>query len=62
VIVVVKAIDPVCGMEVDVAVVKYKAEHGGKTYYFCSQACKREFEKDPNKYIKNSHGGHAICC
>ena len=34
--------DPVCGMDVDttsaLSVTKY-----GKTYYFCSKSCKREF-------------------
>ncbi len=59
-----KAIDPVCGMEVDIATAKYTAEHGGKTYYFCAEACKREFEKDPHKYLgehSHSHGGHGCC-
>ena len=58
-----KAIYPVCGMEVDMATAKYKAEHGGKTYYFCAAACKTEFEKDPHKYLKeeHSHGGHGCC-
>ena len=51
-----KAIDPVCGMEVDVATAKYKAEHMGTTYYFCAEGCKREFEKDPHKYLKGGHG------
>jgi Cu+-exporting ATPase len=41
--------DPVCGMNVDenkaIAVV-----NGGKTYYFCSAACKSTFEKAPAKY------------
>ncbi len=60
-----KAIDPVCGMEVDTATAKYKTEHGGKTYYFCAEGCKIEFEKDPHKYIKeehsHGHGGHSCC-
>lgn len=44
--------DPVCGMDVDekksVATWVYK----GRTYYFCAHACKRAFEKDPEKYIQ----------
>ncbi|MDJ0270780.1 MAG: YHS domain-containing protein [Aigarchaeota archaeon] len=47
-----KAIDPVCGMKVDPATAKYKLEHGGKVYYFCAEGCKRKFEKDPTKYMK----------
>ncbi len=25
--------------------------YGGKTYYFCSEYCKKEFDKDPGKYL-----------
>jgi Cu+-exporting ATPase len=28
-----------------------KAEHGGKTYYFCSTRCAERFENDPEKFI-----------
>ncbi len=45
------ALDVVCGMEVDEST-KYKAEHGGKTYYFCSQLCKVNFEISPEKYLQ----------
>jgi Cu+-exporting ATPase len=30
------------------------AQHGGKTYYFCSQRCKATFESDPAKYARPS--------
>jgi len=30
---------------------KNKAEKDGKTYYFCSPACKEKFEKDTEKYL-----------
>lgn len=49
--------DVVCGMEVDENTAQYKAEHEGKTYYFCSPGCKAEFEKNPDKYV-----GHHGCC
>ena len=42
--------DPVCGMQVNEASAAAKVEHGGKTYYFCSPACKATFEKHPEKY------------
>lgn len=47
-----KVKDPVCGMEIerDEAVGTY--EYKGKTYYFCAPGCKREFEKEPEKYLK----------
>ncbi len=35
--------DPVCGMEVDEKKAKFKAEKGGKTYYFCSKNCHDKF-------------------
>ncbi|MEF8815100.1 MAG: permease [Halovenus sp.] len=40
--------DPVCGMRTDDD--GPSASHGGTTYYFCSNACKRRFEDDPGKY------------
>jgi len=43
----VKAIDPVCGMTVDPATAKHKAEHAGVTHYFCSAGCRAKFETDP---------------
>jgi len=27
------------------------SEYGGKTYYFCSEYCKQEFDKEPEKYL-----------
>ena len=44
------AIDPVCGMEVDERTAKDKVTEQGQTYFFCSKACKDEFEADPEEY------------
>jgi len=44
--------DPVCGMIVDEKRTKYKSDYKGKTYYFCSTACKSAFEKNPGNYVK----------
>jgi len=44
--------DPVCGMMVDEKTIKWKTAYSGKTYYFCAEACKRTFEKDPKKFVK----------
>jgi YHS domain-containing protein len=53
------AIDPVCKMEVDPKTAAAKAEHQGKTYYFCAPGCKVAFEKDPEKYLRAGTGsGH----
>jgi xanthine dehydrogenase accessory factor len=37
------AIDPICGMEVDIATAKWTAEKDGQTYYFCAPGCRRAF-------------------
>jgi Cu+-exporting ATPase len=43
--------DPICGMLVGKATA-LTAERGGRTYYFCSPACKRTFE-DPERELKS---------
>jgi xanthine dehydrogenase accessory factor len=45
-----EARDPVCGMVVDVARVRLRSEHAGRTYFFCSAGCRRKFDADPVKY------------
>jgi xanthine dehydrogenase accessory factor len=45
-----EARDPVCGMIVDVARVRLRSEHAGRTYFFCSAGCRRKFDADPVKY------------
>jgi Cu+-exporting ATPase len=45
------AIDPVCGMKVDPATARHRAEHGGRTHHFCSAGCKAKFEADPERYL-----------
>ncbi len=42
--------DPVCGMDVEPDRSAPKSEYRGKTYYFCSGHCKREFDKAPAKF------------
>jgi YHS domain-containing protein len=46
----VMVIDPICKMRVDERKAKFKSEHQGKTYYFCSAQCKKEFDENPKKY------------
>lgn len=43
--------DPVCGMRVDPATAKHRADHDGETYFFCSAGCRAKFVSDPVKYI-----------
>jgi xanthine dehydrogenase accessory factor len=44
------AIDPVCGMEVDVATARHEADFDGVTYYFCCAGCRARFVKQPRDY------------
>ena len=44
--------DPVCGMMVDEKKAKLKSEDEGKTFYFCSAACKDAFDRDPGRYAR----------
>jgi xanthine dehydrogenase accessory factor len=46
-----EALDPVCGMTVEIATARYTSEHAGQTYYFCAAGCKRSFDRDPAKYL-----------
>jgi Cu+-exporting ATPase len=43
--------DPVCGMTVDPHTAKHRAEHAGRTYYFCAAGCRAKFAADPEKYL-----------
>lgn len=45
------AIDVICGMKVKEDT-DIKSEFKGKTYYFCSNHCKAEFDKNPLKYTR----------
>lgn len=49
--------DPVCGMNVDPKTAAGKSEYKGKTYYFCSTGCKKDFDKEPQKYVKSAEHG-----
>jgi xanthine dehydrogenase accessory factor len=42
--------DPVCGMSVAVEGARHRAEHGGRTYYFCCGGCRERFLGTPDRY------------
>lgn len=44
--------DVVCGMEVDPAKAKWTSVHLGRTYYFCSKACKEKFDHTPVEFAE----------
>ncbi len=44
------AVDPVCGMRVEIATARHTAEVDGAVYYFCCGGCRAKFLKDPLQY------------
>ena len=42
--------DPVCGMSVNPATAKHKAEVDGETHYFCCAGCRAKFLAEPQRY------------
>jgi len=44
-------VDPVCKMQVDPQKAPAKSDYKDQTYYFCAPGCKREFDKNPEKYL-----------
>jgi uncharacterized protein len=47
-----EAVDPVCGMNVEVGSAT-EAGYRGQTYYFCCSHCREAFEGDPERYAGN---------
>jgi len=45
------AIDPVCGMTVEIATARHVADYAGQRFYFCCPGCKRSFEQSPETYL-----------
>ena len=48
------AVDPVCGMRVDVATARHTAEVDGAVYYFCCANCRARFVKQPQDYRRTN--------
>ena len=44
-------VDPVCGMNIDSVDAAGTVDHEGKTYFFCSEACREAFQADPGPYL-----------
>jgi xanthine dehydrogenase accessory factor len=45
-----QAIDPICGMTVEIATARHTAEHAGRTYYFCCGGCRTRFLAEPERF------------
>jgi xanthine dehydrogenase accessory factor len=48
------AIDPVCGMSVEIARARHHLNYNGQDFYFCCPGCKRQFERNPQEYLFQS--------
>lgn len=48
--------DPVCLMEVDPRQASAMADYEGRTYYFCSDGCKRKFLDQPRLFLDKAPG------
>ena len=54
-----EAIDPVCGMVVEIETARYVSQYKGASYYFCSRGCQRSFDANPEEYLAQE-GDHAV--
>jgi xanthine dehydrogenase accessory factor len=45
-----QAVDPICGMTVEVATARHTAEHAGRVYYFCCGGCRERFLAAPERF------------
>ncbi len=50
------AVDPVCGMNVEIKEETTKTEYKGEVYHFCCPHCQQTFESSPEEYLQ----AHAI--
>ena len=46
------ALDPVCGMRVDLATARHRFSYKGQAYLFCSARCCTRFEAEPEKFLQ----------
>ncbi len=45
--------DIVCGAALEPERTTIHIEYGGQLYYFCSDACKARFERNPGDFVSN---------
>lgn len=46
-----EAIDPICGMTVEVATATHTAAYGDQLFYFCCAGCRETFDRTPERYV-----------
>lgn len=49
-----EAVDPVCGMTVEIANARYVSEYNGTRYYFCARSCMNNFNREPERYVNKN--------
>lgn len=54
-----EAIDPICGMKVQIDQAKWSLRYQGQDYYFCSSRCRDKFIQQPS-HQPSSHNGTSI--
>jgi xanthine dehydrogenase accessory factor len=45
-----EALDPVCGMTVEIATARHQSDWAGRSVYFCCLRCKEAFDADPRRF------------
>ncbi len=51
--------DPVCGMQLAISAAHSHVVYQGETYYFCSETCRRNFDKAPASYTSKAKASSA---
>ncbi|MBV8202965.1 MAG: XdhC family protein, partial [Acidobacteria bacterium] len=54
-----RAVDPVCGMAVEIAGARHVAEAGGRSWYFCCGGCRERFLAAPERFMAAREPGGA---
>jgi Cu+-exporting ATPase len=44
--------DPICHMDIEITASAGRSDYDGRTYYFCSPGCKKDFDADPEGSLK----------
>jgi YHS domain-containing protein len=55
-----KVVCPVCGHQFNKSGARATYEYEGKNYYFCSNVCKENFMKNPEKYLEKKEEMKAV--
>ena len=50
--------DPVCGMTIQDIPTIPRTTHRGRTYVFCSNSCRDQFVREPDRYARTGNDPH----